>query len=237
VVWGVPRFVLDWFMTRGEGPTARVHKMIEMVLPELVALTPGVAAITGTTAVEDAVAALVKAGWIRRTRGARRQNGTPEVNRYEFLWSRHWRLAWICQRLLTEHKGRTDAAVRVYERLVDHPQPGTQIAREEAFTWRRHKTWKPSDVLEEPDTKTEDGPSPENVEEHSLLPVAKIDTITDRWTSVPWAITPTETDRDALEAALKNCPAERVENIIGYSGYSIDSTHLTSHNMYANMYL
>jgi len=170
----------------------------------------------GTTAVEDAVSALVKAGWVRKTRGARRPDGRCEVNRYEFLWSSHWNLAWIYQRLLAENKGRTGTAVRVYERMVDHPQPGSQVSREEALTWWRQKTRKPGRLLEEPEKKIGEEPTPENVEKTSLPPLREIVAMLHRWTSHTDVAAPAETDRDALESALKIYSPGRAANIIDY---------------------
>lgn len=171
---------------------------------------------SGTTAVEDAVSALVKAGWIRRTRGARRPDGTRGVNRYEFLWSRHWQDAWIYQQLLIEKKGRTGTGVQVYERLVDHPQPGSVIAREEALTWRRHKNRKPDPVIEKGEPKTGDGPTPENVKKDFLPNEPAVAAILSEWTSRPYAMAPTKSDRDAIEAVLKKYPPKRVANVIDY---------------------
>ena len=171
---------------------------------------------SGTTAVENAISALVEAGWIRRTRGTRRPDGTRGVNRYEFLWSRHWHDAWIYQQLLIQNKGRTATGVQVYERLVDHPKPGSAIAREEALTWWRHKNGKPGQATEEGEPKTGDGPTPENVEKDFLPHEPVVATMLSQWTSRPYAMAPTKGDRDALEAVLKKYPPERVTSIIDY---------------------
>ena len=174
----------------------------------------------GTTAVENGIAALIRGGWIRRERGPRRADGTREVNRYQFLWDRHWQLAWMYQQLLGENKGKTDAAVHVYGLLVDHRQPGSWMARQEALTWTRHKGPKPgpatAEIRDQTSPATGHGPTPETVEDIHIARQPAIAEIISKWKLFPFCMMPTKRDMDTIGTILKRYPPQLVADIIDY---------------------
>jgi predicted transcriptional regulator len=174
----------------------------------------------GTTAVEDAIAKLVQSGWIRRERGARKADGTRESNRYQFLWSRHWQLAWTYQQLLGQSKGRTDAAVHVYQLLVEHRKPGSWKAREEALTWARHKGRKSgltdAEIRDPVEPVTGDRPHPETVEDSHIASQPALAEIVSKWKLFPFCMPPARTDMDATAKVLKKYPPGLVTDIVDY---------------------